>query len=132
MPTITFPYDHSRDPMSPGQLADQIANQFGLASNPSVDINPTQILVTHPQASESQRAAVQALIDAYVFDPVWAGGVEGVLRSRAQAALATNATFLAKASPTAAEVTAEVKALARQMDGVIRLALGLLDTTMGT
>lgn len=48
------------------------------------------------------------------------------LRSRAQTALGTNATFLALASPTAAQVATQTKALTRQCDGLIRLALGLL------
>jgi len=72
--------------------------------------------------------------------------VEQVLRDRAAAALAANvtdqadnATYLAIASPSAAQVAAQVRALtrqsttqARELTAVIRLLLGLLDSTDGT
>lgn len=44
-------------------------------------------------------------------------------------ALAINKTYIDRLSPTAAQTTAEVKALARQMNGVIRLLLNKLDAT---
>lgn len=50
------------------------------------------------------------------------------LASRAQAALTNNQTYLALSSPTTAQNTAQIKALTRQMDGVIRLLLGLFDS----
>lgn len=40
--------------------------------------------------------------------------------SRAQAALTNNATFLAIASPTAAQVATQTKALTRQVNALIR------------
>lgn len=43
------------------------------------------------------------------------------LRDRSRAALGTNATYLALASPSTAQNTAQVKALTRQVDGIIRL-----------
>ncbi len=132
MATVTFAYDHSRDPMNPVQLADQIATQFNLTTLPLVDINPTQILVTHAQASEAQRTAVQAIINAYVFDPAWSGGVAGVLAAKAQAALAANAAFLALPSPTAAQVRDQTILLTKEATTLIRLATNLLDSTSGT
>jgi len=133
MATLTFAYNHARDPMNPDQLADQIGSAFNLSTNPTVDITPTQILVTHPQASEAQRVAVQALIDAYVFDPVWAGGVAAVLAAKAQAALTANATFLALgAAPTAAQVRDQVILATKELNALIRLATNLLDSTKGT
>lgn len=57
-------------------------------------------------------------------------GVNGeTLRSRAQAALTANASYLAIASPTTAQNAAQIKALTQQVNAVIRLALGLLDST---
>lgn len=53
------------------------------------------------------------------------------LNTKAVAALAANATFLAIASPTA-QVATQAKALTRQMDALIRLVGGQLDSTDGT
>jgi len=50
-------------------------------------------------------------------------------RTQALAALTTNRDFLALASPTQAQTLAEVKALARQVNGLIRNLLGLFDGT---
>ena len=62
--------------------------------------------------------AAQAVLD----------GNAATLRSRAQTALTTNATFLAIASPTAAQVATQTKALTRQVDALIRLAINALDS----
>ncbi len=159
MATITFAYNHARDPMNPAQLADQIATALSLSTNPTVDINPTQIIVTHPNVSSANTAAIQTVISAYVFDATWAGGVAGVLAAKAAAALTTNLaalalanptagnnTYLGFASPTTAQNTAQIKALTnqanamyaqvtaltRQNDVLIRLAANLLDSTTGT
>lgn len=48
---------------------------------------------------------------------------------RAAAALTANATYLNVASPSNAQVAAQVKALTRQVDGLIRIALTQYDTT---
>lgn len=47
----------------------------------------------------------------------------------AQTALANNATYLALASPTTAQVTAQVKALTRQIDALIRMTVGDFSST---
>lgn len=49
------------------------------------------------------------------------------LRQRAEAALDDNRTFLALASPTQAQVLAQVRRLTQQNVGIIRLLLGKLD-----
>jgi hypothetical protein len=51
------------------------------------------------------------------------------IEEQAAAALATNRAFVALSSPTNAQTLAQVKALARQNNGVIRL---LLDDLTGT
>ena len=56
----------------------------------------------------------------------------GTIRQKAAAALAANATFLALPSPTNAQVVAQVQRNAKECSAVIRLLLGLLDSTTGT
>ena len=54
------------------------------------------------------------------------------LQSRAQAALTANATFLALPSPTAAQTLAQVQTVTKECSALIRLALNLFDSTVGT
>lgn len=51
------------------------------------------------------------------------------IETQATQALDTNRTFLANASPTNAQTLAQVKALTRQNNGLIRLLLNRLDGT---
>ena len=51
------------------------------------------------------------------------------IKAQARQALDTNAAFLALQSPTNAQTLAQVKALTRQANGLIRLAVGALDST---
>ena len=69
-------------------------------------------------ALDTTAAAAQAVLD----------GNAATLRSRAQTALAANATFLAIANPTAAQVATQSKALTRQVDALIRLTINALDS----
>lgn len=56
-------------------------------------------------------------------------GKRGALESRAATALAGNRTYLALATPTTAQMRAQVAALTRQNTAVIRLLLNQLDGT---
>jgi hypothetical protein len=129
---VTYPYDHSRDPLNTAQLADQIASSLGLATVPSVEVSPTEIIVARPGLTETHRPQVQAVIDAYVYDEAWSGGIEGVLRAKAAQALQANATYLALASPTNAQTLAQVQRLTREASALIRLVTDNLDSTSGT
>lgn len=51
---------------------------------------------------------------------------------RAEQALQANATYLAVASPTAAQNTAQVQRLTKQSNALIRLLVGRFDSTDGT
>ncbi len=57
----------------------------------------------------------------------WVGGIEqanvDALETKATVALASNTTFLAIATPTAAQVSAQSKTLTRQVNALIRLQL---------
>lgn len=135
MATIVFPYDHARDPMNPVDLANRIAGALNLTFLPNVDIAPTAITVTAQGVGEGSRAAIQALIDAYVLDPDWANAYDGnldALRIKARNALTANNAFLANQSPTQAQVLTQVRMLTRENTALIRLALGLTDSIEGT
>jgi hypothetical protein len=54
---------------------------------------------------------------------------EETLRSQALTALQSNRDFIDLAPPTNAQVVAQVKALSRQNNGIIRQLLGFLDGT---
>ena len=57
---------------------------------------------------------------------------EKTLLDKAKTALTANATFLAIATPTNAQVSAQVKALTRQVNALIKLAARDLADTTGT
>lgn len=54
---------------------------------------------------------------------------ERTLRDQANTALANNAAYLALPSPTQAQAIAQVEALTRQVNKIIRLVLGRLEDT---
>lgn len=57
---------------------------------------------------------------------------QATIQTRAQAALTANATFQALASPTNAQVLAQVQILTKENTALIKLALGLVSDTNGT
>ena len=54
---------------------------------------------------------------------------ETTIRDKATTALGTNTTFLGLTSPTNAQNAAQIKALTRQVNGLIRLTIRRLDGT---
>ncbi len=54
------------------------------------------------------------------------------VRAKASQALITNGTFLALASPTNAQTLAQVKALTKENNAIIRLLIGALDDVSDT
>jgi len=127
MATVTLAYNHARDPMNPDDLGNKIAVALGLTTLPVVDINATQIVVTHASVTSANTAAIQAVVNAYVLDPTWAGGVGAVLLSKAQTAIQTDIDALALADPTSnnntylASPTLVASATAAQVQAYVRL-----------
>lgn len=62
------------------------------------------------------------------WKPGTTGANQQALQQRAQTALTNNQSFLAIAAPTQAQAVAQVQALTRQVDGLIRFLLGAFDT----
>lgn len=86
------------------------------------------ILVIGPDGRVTRQPVVETVDDSVAAR-------EDLLRAvqdRALSALDVNAAFLALASPTNAQLAAQVKALTRQSTALIRLVLGSLDSTDGT
>jgi hypothetical protein len=54
------------------------------------------------------------------------------IQDKAAQALVANKTFLALATPTAAQVTTQIQRLTRETNALIRLMLGLLDDASDT
>lgn len=84
-----------------------------------VDGAPTQVWTI--------RDKTQAELDA-----VTVATNETALLTKARTALTVNATYIALAAPTNAQTVAQVKALARQVNALIKLRIGDLLDTSGT
>lgn len=89
-----------------------------------------------PSLNQTDRDTAQAVVDAHpatAQTSIAAAATqrtnETTIRDRAEQALAANRTFLALPSPTNAQVVAQVKALTRQNNGIIRLILNRFDGT---
>lgn len=67
--------------------------------------------------------------DVPVVRDVTAETNDRAIRDQAAQAMVGNRAYVALAAPTAAQTTAQVKALSQQMNALIRLALGQLDAT---
>lgn len=90
-----------------------------------LDYGITGIGVASPTETLAEKAAREAAQQA-------AGANRRTVEDRAKAALTANATYLAIATPTNAQVAAQVRRLTQECTGLIRLLLNQLDTTDGT
>ena len=105
------------------KLALRLDSASGLATafNPDGTVASTRPLTT----SESAALAAQA-----------AAATQGMnqtqLLAQAATAIANNITFLGLATPTQAQAVAQVQALTRQVNALLRLSASLLDSTAGT
>lgn len=83
-------------------------------------------------AEASKYAALEAAAAAAAATAQTAAANTATIRTRAENALAANTAFLALGAPTNAQVLAQTQVLTKECTGIIRLLLGLLDTTAGT
>lgn len=60
------------------------------------------------------------------------GNNRATIEQRAETALAANAVYLARATPTNAQNLDQIRLLTRECNGIIRLILNRLETTDGT
>ena len=79
-----------------------------------------------------QLATFQSAVTGTVANPNAPWRAYDTLVNRATAALTVNATFLGLASPSNAQTIAQVQALTKQCNGLIRLLLQQLDSTINT
>ena len=92
--------------------------------------NVNGTLTFFQDGTEVTRAEARALLAA---TPEGTAAVnEKTLLDKIGTALTNNATYLAIASPSAAQNTAQVKALTRQVNALMRLAGRQLDNVTGT
>lgn len=93
---------------------------------------PTRFQLHYPDGTVFADAVVEQWRNAMAAGPELADAphrVQATLEQRAAQALETNRTYLALSSPTAAQTAAQVRALTRQVQALIRLNLGVLDGT---
>lgn len=96
-------------------------------------VDPSTIQVGYNVApSPAQITAWQTAVAATTPSPTSPWRVELTLLTNALSAIQNNVTFLAIPSPTQAQALAQVQALTRQIDAIIRVFLGAYDSTSGT
>lgn len=87
---------------------------------------------TNPPDPSAWQASVAAHVPTHPTPEekvVSDAGNADTIRTQATQALTDNKTYVAIASPSNAQVAAQVKALSRQVNGLLRLTLGQLDGT---
>lgn len=102
-----------------------------LFSPPAILEEPTDPVTVAAAVSSAQAAASIGMASLAAAASVQASNTMA-LQQRAQNALAANGSYLANPSVTQAQAVAQVAALTRQVNAIIRLDLRLVDTLGGT
>lgn len=101
----------------------QLGRELGTTELSAATSGTTTTVTCH--AATITAAQLSAAVNAHVAVDEQANAT--TLRERADTAMANNRTYLAVASPTTAQNTAQIKALTRQNTALIRLVLNKLD-----
>jgi type II secretory ATPase GspE/PulE/Tfp pilus assembly ATPase PilB-like protein len=101
----------------------QLAAKLGDAPLSISDDGTSRVITCHDETVT--QATLQTAVDIHVA--IDKQGNADTLRTRAEQALDANRKFMAIASPTNAQVVAQVKALTVQNTAIIRLVIGRLD-----
>lgn len=107
-------------PINLGQLSNELGG-VNLTANTHEGVTVVSTVDSYDQAALEAAVASHVAIDE--------DANKRTVEDRAQQALTGNAAFLASPAPTAAQVAAQVRALTRQSNALIRLALGKFDAT---
>lgn len=122
MSTPSKPTAHTTKPVD----LDQLSSELGGGALTAVTAEDGTTVTSHNPAVTKETLA--SAIAAHVApDQTARSANKATIQSRAESALENNRTFLAITSPTNAQIVAQVKALTRQNNALIRLALGRFD-----
>lgn len=113
-------------PVNPEQVRRAFPNR-ALTVRENTDAGTAEVEVDGLTDVQVQGTLATIVYDASVEPAEKAN--DRTIRQQARDALTANRSFVAIASPSNAQNAAQVKALTRQNNGLIRLLLGLLDGT---
>lgn len=119
-------------PATPPDLVAAVAGRVPCAV--VADVGVTTVL-PEPTTAAAVAAAAQPILNAQAAAATAQGVLDtnrATLLSKANAALASNATFQAIGAPTTAQTLAQVQLLTKESNALIRLAIQLFDSTSGT
>lgn len=92
----------------------------------------TEVIADTPEYTITRTTSSAGFADTFAWKPGTALANRDDITTKARAALAANTAYLAIASPTNAQVVAQVARLTRECSAIIKLLLDDLADTTGT